>query len=94
MQKSNLDFSLLHFKIQIKVQHTDLVTFFFFVIYNRVVICQLCTISSRIQCQLILLLRYMNSLNEVCEGFLCLNRFICATKSSLVLTIDFPFLKL
>ena len=37
----NLDFSLLKFKIQIKISHKDL--FSFFVIYNRFVIGQLYT---------------------------------------------------
>ena len=32
------------------------------------------------------------SLIEVYEDFSCLNRFIFATKGSLVLAIDFPFL--
>ena len=34
MQKCNLEFSLLKFKIQMKIQHKDLLTCFDFVIYN------------------------------------------------------------
>ena len=44
MQKCN--FSLLKFKIQIKIKHMDLLTFYLFVIYNGFFICQLLTIEA------------------------------------------------
>ena len=45
MQKRNLDFSLLKFKKQVKILYKDLLIFFFFVLYNGFVICQLYTIN-------------------------------------------------
>ena len=45
MQKYNVDFSHLKIKLQIKIKHKDLVTFFFLVIYNGFVICQPYTIN-------------------------------------------------
>ena len=44
MQKRILDFSLLKFKIQIKIHDKDLPSFFFVVLYNGFVICQPYTI--------------------------------------------------
>ena len=49
MQKCNLDLFLLKFKK--RIQDKDLVTFFFFVFYNRFVMCQLYTINSCIRCK-------------------------------------------
>ena len=43
MQKYNLDFSVLKFKKQIKIQDKDLLTFLVFVLYNGFIICQLYT---------------------------------------------------
>ena len=43
MQKWNLGFFRLRFKIQIKMQHKDLLTFFFFIKYNGFFIQQLYT---------------------------------------------------
>lgn len=51
MQKCNLDISLLKFKIEMNMQHKDLLTFLFFVIYNGSVICKFYTINSWIQCK-------------------------------------------
>ena len=39
MQKCNLDFCILKIKKQIKMKDKDLLTFFFFVLYNGFVIC-------------------------------------------------------
>lgn len=64
MQKCNLDISVLKFKIEMNMQHKDLLTFLFFVIYNGSVICKFYTINSWIQCKYILLLLYTNNLIE------------------------------
>ena len=51
MQKRNLAVSILKFKKQIKIQGKDLLTFFFFVLYNGFVIYLPYTINSCTQCK-------------------------------------------
>ena len=40
MQKQNSGFSLLKFKVQAKIKYSNLLTFFFLLIYNKFVISQ------------------------------------------------------
>ena len=52
MQVWQLDFSLVKFKMQIKIQCKDLLTFSFFSISNGFAIFQLFTINSWMQCNI------------------------------------------
>ena len=87
MQKCNLDVSLLKLKTQINIKRKNLLFSFSYYIMDLWFASSLSIdgYNASKYCT------YFINLGWDCEDFPCLNRFICASKCSLLLPIDFPF---